>query len=210
MSHSATEPQSKTNILHGAFGLEGQSGGGRNSAAAADFFASAVGYAKSFVSNNHKFCFLGATETLRKTKSKANGSTRTWRRPRRRGAPRFSASYVRTKTSLFLGRRTCRAAISSSFQWNQLVLDGMHLYHAGTRLGVCKVPRDCFQDVGTKLLPGVACGEDRMAWFNLGMVCDTLAGLCRLVETSRGLKHAQPQAMQLGHFQVRRPRAAHI
>ena len=35
------------------------------------FFASAVGYAKSFFSNNHEFCFLGATEALRKTKSKA-------------------------------------------------------------------------------------------------------------------------------------------
>jgi hypothetical protein len=29
------------------------------------FFASAVGYAKSFVSNNHEFCFLGDTETQR-------------------------------------------------------------------------------------------------------------------------------------------------
>ena len=54
------------NIHHGAFGLGGQSGGGRNLAAATDFFASAVGYAKSFVSNNHEFCFLGDTETRRK------------------------------------------------------------------------------------------------------------------------------------------------
>ena len=35
------------------------------------FFRIRHGYAKSFVSNNHEFCFLGATETLRKTKPKA-------------------------------------------------------------------------------------------------------------------------------------------
>jgi len=39
-----------------------QSGGGRNSAPVADFFAFAVGYAKCFVSNNHEFRFLGAAE----------------------------------------------------------------------------------------------------------------------------------------------------
>ena len=52
-------------IHHRAFGLGGQSGGGRNLAAATDFFASAVGYAKSFVPNNHEFCFLGVTEARR-------------------------------------------------------------------------------------------------------------------------------------------------
>src|ERR1019366_5051063 len=66
----------QNNIHHRAFGLGGQSGGGRNLAAATDFFASAVGYAKSFVSNNHEFCFLGDTETRRKQRqrqSRAHG-----------------------------------------------------------------------------------------------------------------------------------------
>jgi hypothetical protein len=69
----AREGRGQENIHHRAFGLEGQSGGGRNSAAAADFFASAVGCAKSFVSNSHGFCFLGATER-RDARSNKSGS----------------------------------------------------------------------------------------------------------------------------------------
>jgi hypothetical protein len=42
-----------------------QSGEGRNSAPATDFSLPLWGYAKSFVSNNDKFCFLGDTEAQR-------------------------------------------------------------------------------------------------------------------------------------------------
>jgi hypothetical protein len=55
----------KENVHHGAFGLGGQSGGERNKMEARG------SHGKPFVSNNSPFCFLGVTETRRKTKAKA-------------------------------------------------------------------------------------------------------------------------------------------
>jgi hypothetical protein len=57
----ARQGRNQKNIHHRADDWARPVWRGRNSAAAAFFFASTRGYDKSFVSNNHKFCFLGAS-----------------------------------------------------------------------------------------------------------------------------------------------------
>src|ERR1035441_8818482 len=69
--NTARHSRNQKNIHHRAFRLGGPVWWGKKLGCVGRFFGSGVGYANSFVSNSHKFCFLGATETLRKTKSKA-------------------------------------------------------------------------------------------------------------------------------------------